>query len=156
MLEAGGEGAGTCNVRCTSRELSDVSRQLGGLLVTVAVVLASAACGGSDGSTTSTTTTEATAEPTFETPSAPVGFSCDDVGGRFQQNYPDGRGVCVSANPDPACHKNETYEADHGDSWYLEELTMTPPTANGRIDTPRSIQMASNQQCWHLPPTFGH
>lgn len=85
------------------------------------------------------------AAPTTE--DGPVGFTCAQVGGVFQQNYPDGRGVCVPADPRPACHIPPAQQPDN----YLADLTMTPHTADGIIDLPTMIGLASNADCWKNP-----
>ncbi|MBF6341273.1 hypothetical protein IU450_36140 [Nocardia abscessus] len=75
------------------------------------------------------------------------------MGGVFHQNYPDGRGTCVSANPVRACHKTLA-EYEWSDPDYLAELTLTPPVSSGSVEAIglEMIRAASNQQCWHLPP----
>jgi hypothetical protein len=147
------------------------------VLPLLAVLLALAGCGGgADGtqaaarttpvsaatSTESTVPTfpSATAPPSFlpvttspapvaapTTEDSPVGFTCAQVGGVFQQNYPDGRGVCVPADPRSACHIPPAQQPDN----YLADLTMTPPTADGIIDLPTTIGLASNADCWKNP-----
>lgn len=80
---------------------------------------------------------------------APVGLTCADIGGVFHQNYPDGRGDCEPANPDPACHDTNRVGTDGN---YIDAMTLTPPTASGIVTNPVVLELGiDDPQCWKIP-----
>lgn len=87
--------------------------------------------------------------PASDTPSAEpaAGLTCAQVGGVFVKHGTDGRGDCEPADPRPHCHVPPAQQ----DGNYVAVLTMTPPFADGTIDSPFLIGMASNADCWKLP-----
>ncbi|MGW0052026.1 hypothetical protein [Nocardia nova] len=118
--------------------------------VATLAALTLAGCGSSDTSSSSPSTTSTEADPLGPGAPAPAGWSCEQIGGRFEAHGTDGRGSCVPTDPRPECHVPPGQQ----DGNYVSDFEMTPPFPGGTVAPAQVRAMldgASDANCWKIP-----
>lgn len=123
------------------------------VIATVAAVTALSGCGSSDsssGSSATTTPIRVTTDALDPGAAVPAGWSCEQIGGKFEAHGTDGRGSCIPLDPRPECH----IPPGQQDGNYVSDFTLTPPFPNGTVapaEVRAMLDGASDANCWKIP-----